>query len=239
MTHGTVIRWIGQACFLITTLSGMQILIDPPHPEVGYAISANSIPANIVFVSHEHPDHNFVEAAQGSPKIVQPLTAPGEERGEYQHAAGGAQDEVEYVRVFSYHDNQHGRQRGPNTITVMQVDGLRICHLGDLGQLELTSDQLHAIGHVDVLMIPVGGAFTIDAHQAVPIIDQLHPRVIIPMHYRTPAVNPMLQARLHPISEFERAMAPHARIESISSRDLILSPEALPGEPTVYILKYD
>lgn len=239
MTHGTVIRWIGQACFLITTLSGMQVLIDPPHPEVGYAISADSIPASIVFVSHEHSDHNFVEAAKDHPTIVQPLKAPGELQGVYQHDSNGVTDTIRWERVFAYHDNEHGRIRGPDTITLMQIDGLRICHLGDLGQHALTSEQLHAIGRVDVLMIPVGGFFTIDARQAVPIIDQLHPRVIIPMHYRTPAVNAMLQARLHPIAEFEEAMAGHARIVPVSSRDLVLSPDSLPDEPTVYILRYD
>lgn len=239
MTHGTVVRWIGQACFVITTLSGMQVLIDPPHPEVGYQISANSIPANIVFVSHEHSDHNFVEAAKGRPTVVQPLTAPGEIQGVYEHDADGVTDTLRWVRIFAYHDNDHGRIRGPDTITAMQIDGLRICHLGDLGQHELTPEQVHAIGRVDVLMIPVGGYFTIDARQAVPIIDQLHPRVIIPMHYRTPAVNALLQARLHPITEFEQAMAAHARIVPVRSRDLVLSVDSLPSEPTVYILRYD
>ncbi|HEX5323056.1 MAG TPA: MBL fold metallo-hydrolase [Capsulimonadaceae bacterium] len=239
MTHGTVIRWIGQACFLITTLSGMHVLIDPPHPEVGYKISANSIPANIVFVSHEHSDHNFVEAAQGKPQIVQPLTAPGAEHGTYKSNTNGIPDGVAYTRIFSYHDNDHGKERGTNTITVIQVDGLRICHMGDIGQLSLTADQLRSIGKVDVLMIPVGGFFTVDAHQALAIIDQLHPRVIIPMHYLTPALGPFLQNKLHPVSEFEKAIAGHAKVVHLSSRDLVLSPDGLPNDQTVYVMKYE
>jgi len=239
MVHGTVIRWIGQACFIITTISGMHILIDPPHPEVGYKISANSIPANIVFVSHEHSDHNFVEAAMGKPKIVQPLTSPGVQYGAYERDASLDPDEVAYTRVFSYHDNDHGKERGTNTITVMQVDGLRICHMGDIGQLELTPDQVRAIGHVDVLMIPVGGFFTVDAREAIPIIDQLHPRVIIPMHYLTPALGPFLQGKLHPVDEFEKAIEGHAKVEHLDTRDLVLTPDGLPDRQTVYVMKYE
>jgi L-ascorbate metabolism protein UlaG (beta-lactamase superfamily) len=240
MTHGTVIRWIGQACFIITTLSGMHILIDPPHPEVGYKISANSIPSDIVFVSHEHSDHNFVEAASGSPQIVQPLSAPGtEQHGNLKHQVGAIKDEIAYTRVFAYHDNDHGKERGPDTITVMQVDGLRICHMGDIGQLTLTPEQVRAIGHVDVLMIPVGGFFTIDAHQAIPIIDQLHPKVIIPMHYLTPALGPFLQNKLHPVDEFEKAIAGHADVQHLDARDLVLTPDGLPDKQTVYVMKYE
>ena len=243
MTHGTVIRWIGQACFLITTISGMHILIDPPHPEVGYKITANSIDANMVFVSHEHSDHNFVEAAKGKPVIVQPMDAPGSLQGTYEDPnkdpTGGVRDEVAYTRVFSYHDNDHGKERGPNTISVIQVDGLRICHMGDIGQLELTPDQVRDIGHVDVLMIPVGGFFTIDARQALAIIDQLHPRVIIPMHYLTPALGPFLQGKLHPVDEFEKAIAGHAKVEHIEARDLVLTPDGLPEKQTVYVMKYE
>jgi L-ascorbate metabolism protein UlaG (beta-lactamase superfamily) len=236
----TIFHWLGQACFLITTLAGSHILIDPPHPQVGYAISAHSIPADIVFVSHEHFDHNYVEAAQGQPKVVRGLTQPHPtivDKATFTH--DGKTDTIDYRRVFAYHDNDQGKERGPDAITVIETGGLRIAHLGDLGQLHLTSQQISDIGRVDVLMIPVGGFYTIDAKQAAEIVDELHPRIIIPMHYGTPKLNPDLRAKLAPVDAFLAAMKGKARIVHIRDRDLAIDPRRMPKQPTVAVLRYE
>lgn len=228
-----VIRWLGQACFLLS-LPHAKVLIDPPHPQVGYAIAAHSIPADSVFVSHEHFDHNFVEAAVKPSLVVNPL--PGPDPLEVDGKAAG--EEFDYKRIFAYHDNVHGAQRGPDTITVIHADGLSIVHLGDLGELTLTPEQVRAIGRVDILMIPVGGLFTIDGDQAAAIAAQLHPRVIIPMHYGTPALSADLQSKLAPATAFVTAMRGKADVVSVKARDLTLSPATLPKKTTIYLLRY-
>ena len=275
-----IIRWLGQACFLLSTLTGAHILVDPPHPQTGYHIAAHSIPAGVVFVSHEHPDHNYTDAARGTSgaygpggtpgtgryDIVQPSArptpqqfdvvtdsfggratpiapspAPGwEETGDVNAAMeGGKPVLVPYERIFAYHDNVHGAKRGPDAITVFRLGGLRVCHLGDLGQLSLTPDQVREIGRVDVLMIPVGGFFTIDGPQAAAIARQLRPRVILPMHYRTAALSPDLRAKLAPPDAFLAAMHSKAAVVHVSARDLKLSPGSLPKTPTIYLLRYE
>ena len=242
----TVIRWLGQACFLITTLMGTRVLIDPPNPQVGYHISAHSIPANIVFVSHEHPDHNFTQAASNigvqSPRVIQPLPLTVDNvRQDGMYTFGPKGDEVEklvFRRISAYHDDNGGKQRGPDTVTVLTTGGLRIVHMGDIGELTLTEDQVKEIGHVDVLMIPIGGFFTVDGTQAAALVGQLHPRVIIPMHYGTAALNPGLRSKLASPQAFLAAMRGKATVVHIRARDLRLSPRTLPATPTVYLLRY-
>ncbi len=164
--------------------------------------------------------------------------------GDYVHILGIDSSQIHdgdyyYARLSAYHDNVHGAKRGPDTITVIQTGGLNICHLGDLGQLALTPNQVRNIGHVDILMIPIGGFFTIDGPQAAAIVAQLHPRVILPMHYGTPALNPYLRSKLAPPAAFLTAMRGKAKIVSVKARDLSLSPKTLPKAPTIYLLRYE
>jgi L-ascorbate metabolism protein UlaG (beta-lactamase superfamily) len=238
-----VFRWLGQACFLLFLPGGIHVLIDPPHPQVGYSISAHSIPADLVFVSHEHMDHNYVEAAaptvRGRPRVISPLAGPGEQTGDYEeNTLDPGAPTIKFSRIFAYHDNVQGADRGIDTITCLKTNGLRIVHLGDLGQLSLTPEQIKEIGPCDVLMIPVGGFFTIDGAQAVAIVNQLHPRVIIPMHYQTPALNADLQGKLGPVTAFLEAIRGQAAIKTVAARDLKLSAATLPGRQTVYVLRY-
>ncbi|MCA1596818.1 MAG: MBL fold metallo-hydrolase, partial [Chloroflexi bacterium] len=242
----TTFHWIGQACFLITTLFGTRVLVDPSNPQVGYPIAPHSIPANIVFVSHEHPDHNYVDAAAPvgtlAPRIVPPMPlidGTAQAIGTYRvERRGHPAEEVNYNRISAYHDTVKGAARGPDTMTLIKTGGLRILHMGDIGELQLTPTQLKDIGSVDVLMIPVGGFYTVDGAQAAALVNQLHPRVIIPMHYRTPALNADLQAKLGGTGEFLRAMRGRAAVATIYTRDLKLSPETLPRRPTIYLLRY-
>ena len=233
-----IIRWLGQACFLLSTLTGPHLLIDPPNPQVGYHIAAHSIAADEVFVSHEHSDHNYVAAAKGRLREGFDLTSPLDHAmaDDYKTSIGGRFDNE---RIFAYHDNVQGKLRGPDTILLLHEGGLRVCHPGDLGQLALTPKQVREIGPVDVLMIPVGGFYTIDGPQAATIVGQLHPRVILPMHYQTAALNLDLRAKLAPPDAFLAAMRGKAAVVHVSARDLKLSPRTLPKTPTIYLLRYE
>jgi len=174
------ISWHGQSCFELTTKSrdngDTTIVIDPFSEEVGLKLPKLS--ADILLVSHSHYDHNNVKAVAGNPFIIDSC-------GEYE--VRGA-----FVQGFSaFHDNQQGRERGEIIIYKIEAEDIKVCYLSDLGQKELTSEQLEQIGEVDVLLIPVGGKFTIDAKDASEIIAQIEPRIVIPMHYKINNLNPV------------------------------------------------
>ncbi|MFC1988784.1 MBL fold metallo-hydrolase [Chloroflexota bacterium] len=162
------IKWLGHATFLITSDNGIRIITDPYTPNERLTYSEIKESADIVTVSHGHGDHNNVAAIGGSPAVVEETV------------------EVKGIKISGipvYHDDVGGGQRGSNTIFCFEVDGIRLCHLGDLGH-PLSDEQVTQLGRVDVLMIPVGGYFTIDAGVATGVCDKLAPRLIIPMHYK-------------------------------------------------------
>ena len=139
--------------------------------------------ANAVTVSHEHGDHNNIAMAAGSPLILRGLTGTG--ASQTWATINQTVTDVRIYNVAAYHDNATGAQRGRNAIFVYEVDSLRIVHLGDLGHT-LNASVINTIGRVDVLMIPVGGFYTIDAAAATEVVGQLSPKIVIPMHYKTP-----------------------------------------------------
>ena len=163
------IKYLAHACFLITADNGTTIITDPY--ETGDRLKYDEIQesADIVTVSHEHFDHNNASAVRGNPAIVkETATVKG----------------TKLEGFPSYHDDVGGAKRGTNTIFCFEVDGVRVCRLGDLGH-GLDDRQIAGLGKVDILLIPVGGTFTIDAPAATLICDQLKPKVVIPMHFRT------------------------------------------------------
>jgi L-ascorbate metabolism protein UlaG (beta-lactamase superfamily) len=174
------LTWYGQSCFLLETSTGTRVVMDPIPANIGYTPPAD-LKADVVTVSHEHGDHNNIALVAGKPKILRGLTA--DKKGWVK-----IDEKVKDVSIHSigvYHDENRGADRGLNTVFLFEVGGMRIAHLGDLGHT-LTDDQLSAIGSVDVVLVPVGGAFTVDARQATRVVDQLHPRLmVIPMHYKT------------------------------------------------------
>jgi L-ascorbate metabolism protein UlaG (beta-lactamase superfamily) len=200
------LTWYGQACFLIETATGTRIVVDPLSKGLGYDLPVG-LRADAVTISHEHADHNNVALVGGRPKILRGLTA--DKKGWTK-----IDDKVKDVAIRSvgvYHDDQRGAERGLNAVFIFETAGLRIAHLGDLGHT-LDDQQLSAIGSVDVVLVPVGGHFTIDARQATRVLEQLHPRlVIVPMHYRT-AVSTVTQ--LAPVDEFLTGKANVRRLES-------------------------
>ncbi len=165
------IKYLGHSAFLITSDTGLKIVTDPyePNPSLTYGEITES--ADVVTVSHGHTDHSNVAAVKGNPEIVRRV---GRSR-----ARG-----IEFNGVAGYHDDVGGRMRGNNVMFCFELDGINVCHLGDLGH-RLDDKRVAEIGRVDILLIPVGGFFTIDAKAATEVCNQLKPRVIIPMHYRT------------------------------------------------------
>ena len=176
------LTWFGHSCFLLETAAGTRVLMDPIPKTLGYPLPAG-LRADVITISHEHPDHNNVKMVTNTPRVLHGLTP--DKKG-WTRIDEKFRD-VSIRSVGVYHDDKRGALRGLDTVFIFEVGGLRIAHLGDLGHT-LDDDQLEAIGSVDVLLVPVGGGTTIDGYQATRVIDQLHPRLmVIPMHYQTEA----------------------------------------------------
>jgi len=203
------IRWLGHASFLIEG-QGVRIVTDP-YDQIG--IEFPQVEADVVTSSHDHFDHNAVDKVGGSPAVV---------RGAGTHRAAG----VEFVGIETYHDETGGSQRGKNTVFCFELEGIRVCHLGDLGH-RLDEATVSEIGRVDILMVPVGGTYTIDAGGAADVVEALKPRVVIPMHFRIPGL-------ALPISDEGDFTQRFARVERVD--ELELTPQSLPEEMTVYVL---
>jgi len=171
------ITWHGQSCFKLLVKSNngdkITILIDPFDKETGLTPPRGN--ADIILITHNHHDHNNLKTVSGTPFVIE---GPGE------YDVKGV-----FIRgVYSYHDNDKGVERGINTIYVIEAEEMKICHLGDLGQKELADTQLEKIGEIDILMVPVGGTYTIDSSEAVQVINQIEPSIVIPMHYKIPGI---------------------------------------------------
>ncbi len=168
------IKWYGHAAFLITSEQGTKIIIDPYEPGAfGGQLSYGKIndQADIVITTHDHADHNYTKDLPGAPQVV---------KGTGTKTIKG----ISMKGIPTYHDPSKGSERGPNTIFTLKVDDIQLCHLGDLGHI-LSDKELAEIGVVDVLLIPVGGYFTIDPKEATRVAEQIKPKVVIPMHFKT------------------------------------------------------
>ena len=175
------ITWLGHSCFKLKG-SHATVITDPYSPEIGYSLGKTT--ANIVTLSHPHPGHSYAQGVGGEPKIV-------ERPGEYE--IGG----VLIIGIPTFHDKEKGEKRGKNTVYLLEIDEITVCHLGDLGHV-LTGEQVEEIDDVDVLLLPVGGISTINAATAAELVRQIEPKVVIPMHYQTPA----LKKELDPVEKF-------------------------------------
>jgi L-ascorbate metabolism protein UlaG (beta-lactamase superfamily) len=172
-------KWFGQGCFLIETSQNTRIITDPMA--MGDYKIPEDIEPDIVTVSHEHFDHNQVDVVSGTPSILRGLSSGGKDFAPIEEKI----KDVKIYTVLSYHDANQGQQRGKNAIFVFEFDGLKVVHLGDLGH-ELTTEQVEKIGAVDVVMIPVGGTYTIFGEVADKVVAQLNPkRIVFPMHFKT------------------------------------------------------
>lgn len=166
------ITYIGHSCFKIQDKigsDGVTIITDPFDKSIGLKVPDSQ--ADIVLVSHQHADHNYIKAISGKPFII--TTA-----GEYEIK------DVSIEGIDTFHDNSGGKERGNNIAYKINIEGINIVHLGDLGHL-LDAKQLEKLSGADILLIPVGGIYTIDAKKAVEVISQIEPRIVIPMHYKS------------------------------------------------------
>ena len=208
------IKWLAHAAFLITSDSGTRIITDPYETTDALKHGVIKESADIVTTSHDHGDHNNVTAVKGSPQVVRGNTTV---KG------------IKIKAIPAAHDNTGGSQRGKNTIFCFEVDGVNICHLGDLGH-PLSNEQVKAIGKVDVLMIPVGGFFTIDARTAGQVCDQLKPKIILPMHYKTDKLN-------FPIKGVEEFLQGKNNVSRLDASEIVLKEGELPASTQIMVLK--
>jgi L-ascorbate metabolism protein UlaG (beta-lactamase superfamily) len=208
------ISWLGHSCFRIRG-SQATVITDPYSPDLGYSLGKPK--AHIVTVSHQHPGHSYVQGVGGDPKLI---TGPGE------YEISG----LLIIGIATFHDGDRGNQRGKNTIYLMEIDEVSLCHLGDLGHM-LTAEQVEELGSVDILLIPVGGVSTIDAPVAAEMARQLEPKVVIPMHYKTEA----LSWELEPVGRFLKEMGG----EQVTSQPkLSFNRSNLPVSTQVFLLDY-
>lgn len=214
------VKWLGHSCFLVSSSAGVRILTDP-YESGGFNGGLGYKPvrekADIVTISHEHSDHNYVKGIPGEPDVIR-RTGRHEVRG------------VEIDGVLTCHDKTDGRQRGLNTVFCLNVDGIRVCHLGDLGH-ELSEKETKAVGRVDVLLIPVGGYFTIDAAEATRVAAALGPRIVFPMHYKTPVLD-------FPITGVEDFLEGKPHVKRLAASEVEITRANLPQETEVWVLKH-
>ena len=208
------IRYLGHSCFLLTESTGTRILTDP-YGDVGFKMPR--VEADVVSVSHGHYDHNNVKAVGGNPVVL-------DKEGQYE--VGG----VEIIAVKSYHDNANGEERGENLIFKFRLDGIEVCHLGDLGE-ECSSSLIEMLLPVHVLLIPVGGKYTIDSEQAKEYVDRIMPSIVIPMHYKSKGLSLDIDKPDAFLSEFEEE-----DVEETGASEIELTREDIDEETTKIIL---
>jgi L-ascorbate metabolism protein UlaG (beta-lactamase superfamily) len=208
------INWLGHSCFRIKG-SQTTVITDPYSPDLGYSLGKQS--AAIVTVSHRHPGHSFVSGIADNPRVI---WGPGE----YEVT------NTLIIGLATFHDKEEGKQRGKNTVYVIELDELSVCHLGDLGHV-LTAQQVEEIGNVDILLVPVGDVSTINATSAAEVVRQLEPRIVVPMHYKTP----VLTKELEPVDRFLKEMGVK---DSTSRPKLTITKNNLPASMQVVLLDY-
>lgn len=217
------LTYFGHAMFLLEG-DGTSVLIDPYDEQCGY--TPPRLRPDFVVVSHEHFDHNHVQLAEGSPTVVRALRDEGKAWADVHERLGP----FALSTVPTFHDEARGSKRGKNAMLVFEGEGLRLVHAGDLGHV-LTAEQVKSAGRVDVLLVPVGGHYTIDARQAEEVVGQLRPRVVIPMHYKT-EVN-----EGWPITPVDPFLTGKPRVRQ-QGHSVTLDAAALPAEQEIWVLRY-
>jgi len=209
------LSWLGHAMFYIEAVDGTKIVTDPYSEKTGYSFP--EVSADVVTISHRHYDHDNVGNVKGSPRVI---GRPGK------YVIGSTIIEG----ISSYHDEVMGEKRGENTIFVFNLGEISIGHMGDYGQA-MTDEHVNALKDIDVLLIPVGGTFTIDFKQAAEIVQSVRPKVVIPMHYKTEdcVIN------IGPVEPFLQEV-PYTKRQK--EETVQLSPAELPEETEVWVMRY-
>ncbi len=214
------IKWYGHSAFRLTSEDGTTVILDPYEPGcynggIGYQPIQDK--ADIVLSSHDHPDHSWVQGVPGKPIIVKTPCAQVIKR-------------IKIEGIPTFHDKSNGSERGRNTVFSVQVDGIRICHLGDLGHL-LRQKDADYLKPVDVLLPPIGGLFTINAADVEKIMDQLNPKVVIPMHYKTDKCG-------FPLATLDTFTSGKTPVKSIDNTEIEITRDSLPSEREIWVLNY-
>ncbi|OPY80644.1 MAG: metal-dependent hydrolase [Syntrophorhabdus sp. PtaU1.Bin153] len=213
------IKWYGHAAFKVTTDGGVRVIVDPYESGAfGGALSYGKIAeeADIVLTSHDHEDHNYTKDIKGGYRRLK-------EEGVYEERG------VRIEGIGCYHDAAEGKERGNNLIFVIEAEGIKLVHMGDLGHM-LGPDIRKKIGRVDVLLVPVGGFYTIDPEEATRVVADIRPQVTVPMHYRT--------ARCaFPIEGVEAFTKGKEKVRTLSGSEIEIRAESLPTEPEIIVLQ--
>lgn len=215
-----VVQWLGHASFLVISADGTKIITDPYEPgafDGGISYGPIEIPPDIVTVSHDHADHSYIEGLPNEFAVVS-------------HAGSTTEKGINFKGVESYHDPEQGALRGRNIMFVMNVDHIRVCHLGDLGH-ELGDREASELGEVDVLLVPVGGYYTIGPEEASRVVDHLDPKVVMPMHFRTDKCS----FPIAPVDDFLRGKQ---NVKVLDTSEYEITKEQLPDTREIVVLKH-
>jgi Predicted Zn-dependent hydrolases of the beta-lactamase fold len=213
-----IIKWLGHSCFKITLTDGKSIVIDPFDETVGYRKIDEK--ADIVLVSHDHFDHSYTKGIKGDYTLI---NTPGINKI----------DGIEITGITMDHDDQQGKQRGKVAVNTIEAEGIRIMHMGDIGVVPDESFFANA-GKIDVLMIPVGGVYTIDAKAALQIIERLKPNITIPMHYMTEASKIQLKG----VHEFTTIAGKEYDISRLGGSSLEITADNLKKRQRIFIMDF-
>ena len=219
---GVKLQYLGHACFLIE-IDGFRILTDPYSPGTGYGTL--DLQAELITVSHEHEDHNYTAAAPGA-QVVRGLTPDALGWEDVSLSVG----DLHVTGLATYHDGTAGKSRGRNTAFIFETGDLRLVHLGDLGHL-LNKGDIERLRPVNILFIPVGGSYTIDAREAKQVVEQLAPAVVIPMHYKTRAT------RNWPISELKPFLEGEKKVINKGAKPVTVTREELPESTEIWVME--
>lgn len=212
------IEWFGQACIKVQAKPGpnneVTVIFDPYEPSKT-GLKLPKLSADVVAVTHDHYDHNYTAGVSGDFMLI---NTPGEYEVKQMFLYG----------LTGYHDDEKGDKRGAITMYLLETEGLSVAHLGDIGQSELTTEQLEVLEGVDILILPVGGVYTVDGKKAAEIVSQIEPRIVIPIHYKLPG----LKSDLESVDKFIKEVG----LKPETVEKLKISKKDLPQEETKLVL---
>jgi len=214
------VKWYGHSSFLITSEQGLKIITDPYEPGgFGGAITYGKIidTPDIVLISHDHGDHNFIEGIPGSPAVIR---KPGT-----QNIKG-----IEFLGIPTYHDTSQGKERGKNIVFLFRIAGIKICHLGDLGH-QLSREDIEKMGSIDLLLIPIGGTYTINPQVATQIVQGIKPKIAIPMHFKT-------QKCGFPLNEVKDFTKGKKKFRILGENEMEIKKGNLPSETEIIVMDH-
>jgi L-ascorbate metabolism protein UlaG (beta-lactamase superfamily) len=213
-----VIEWLGHSCFKITLKSGARILFDPYDIATGYGqLDAE---ADIVALSHSHHDHADLSGVKGKYSLVK---TPGV------HNIG----DLTIEGISTWHDSCEGKKRGANLVFIMKSKTMTLCHMGDIGCMP-QDDVFEKLAGIDVLMIPVGGVYTVDGKEALKICERISPNIIIPMHYSTPACT----IKLEPVDLFLEAVGREYDVSRLGKNTFEIDKGSLKKRTRIVVMEY-